>query len=67
MFLAYRTHPWLSKVFKKLKPGEISDCLSFIRDNESLNKGEFGERVNRLALKNWSGRAIELLLCCNSA
>lgn len=72
-FLSYQKHPWLNKVFKRLKKPEIEACLDFIERNKGLSKGDFDLAVNKMWVgkelarpKNWSCIS-ELLSCANSA
>ncbi len=71
-FLSYKTHAWFNKVYSKLSQAELLECLAFIKEHDSLNKGDFEHKVNRMFLntadkpKNWS-RMLELLTCANSS
>lgn len=65
-FLKLKTHPYLKKVFAKLKKEELDICLQFLKETESLNKNDFAFKTVRMFLgnenkpKNWS--VIEELL-----
>lgn len=72
VFNSYETHPWLKRLYKRLSLTDRAFCVSFIRSNEKLDKGEFEYAVNRMFLdrvdvpKNW-GPILELLMSANSA
>lgn len=65
-------HPWLSRVYNKLKPAELQLAREFIIAQGEASKGAFELAVNRLFLggvekpKNWT-RILELLTCANSS
>ena len=70
-FHSYRTHPWLKKIYLKLKQDDLKFCESFLTENEKLPKGDFEILLNRMYLgiekpKN-AGIIQELLCCANSS
>lgn len=70
-YLSYKTHPWLSKSFKRLKSDEIDLGVQFIKANENLDKDAFDKAINRMFLdrpkpKHWA-TILELLANANSA
>lgn len=71
-FNAYATHPWLRKVYARLRPAELAEARAFIVANAHLDRGAFEMRVNRLYLDRAEKprhlpEIQELLTCCNSA
>jgi hypothetical protein len=69
-FESFATHPWLSRVYRRLKPEDRALALEFIAANAALNRGDFELRVNRMFLdrpkpKNFA-LILELLTCANS-
>lgn len=71
-FMALKEHAWLLKSFARLSAKEVSICLTFIVENDHLDKGEFEMKINRMFLdkiekpKHWKEMS-ELLTCANSA
>jgi len=70
-FTSYASHPWLHKAYKKLKKDDIQLAQEFIERNDSLSKGEFELKINRMFLdrdkpKN-AAVIMELLTCANSS
>lgn len=70
-FTSYASHPWLNKAYKKLKKDDIQLAQEFIERNDSLSKGEFELKINRMFLdrdkpKN-AAVIMELLTCANSS
>ena len=49
-FYKLESHPMLGKDFKKLSKMELADCLSFLKETESLGKNDYCEKVNRWKL-----------------
>lgn len=71
VFKSYKTHPWLSKVYAKLRLDDMNAIESFIASNSLLDKGSFELKVNRMFLDKPKPKRfkeiLELLTCCNSA
>jgi hypothetical protein len=70
-FNSYESHPWLKKVYKKLKASDREICSQFIKKHDALNKNDFEILINRMFLndqnksQNWK-LILELLSCCNN-
>lgn len=70
LFKSYSKHPWLSRVYARLKLNEITLIEDFINENNLLNKHDFEIKINRMFIdktkpKKWK-EILELLICCNS-
>lgn len=70
-FDTFQTHPWLRKLYNKLKKEEILICYKFIKTNELLNQSDFEIAINRMFLDNKNKPKnytliLELLSCANS-
>lgn len=68
-FRNLETHPWFSKLLKRLTKKEVLLAEAFIMENEDLNRGDFDLKMNRLFLdkekpKNWA-IILELLMISN--
>ncbi len=71
VFISYKDHPWLKRVFKRLSEKDINFAMSFIDRHDSLGKGEFEKAVNRIFIdverpKHYK-EILELLSCSNSS
>jgi len=69
-FNSFSGHGWLKKAHSRLGQADLALAHSFIQENQSLDKGAFELKVNRMFLdrpkpKNWTV-IVELLTCCNS-
>lgn len=58
-FKALKTHPWFSKVYKKLSDEDLVFACKFILDNENLNTDEYISKLLKYWLdkpkpKNWT-------------
>lgn len=47
-----KNHPYLSKLFKKLKNEDLIFCEKFLEETKALTKDEFATKVIRLNLDN---------------
>lgn len=68
-FESFRDHPWLKRLFLKLKQQQLIIARDFILKNDSLDKHDFEKAVNRMFLdKEKPDRweiILELIANCN--
>lgn len=69
-FNANKEDPWLRKLYKKLTAEELTIATDFLTKYETLDKGEFEFKVNRMFLDRKKPKhftiILDLLTCCNS-
>lgn len=71
-FEALKTHPWLSRIYARLRGEDVAYARDFLGRHTALAKGDFESAVNRMFMDNpakpkrWK-EIQELLLCANSA
>lgn len=69
-FNSFSTHPWLSRLFNKLKKEDIDFAIKFLTNESSKSRSDFELAVNRIFLDRDKPRAwkeiTELLISSNS-
>lgn len=50
-FKSLETHPWYSKLFKKLPVAMQQECERFIRENDALNADQYAQASVRWGIK----------------
>ena len=72
-FDGFKAHAWLSRVYSRLSPADITTAYEFMTAKSHLSKGEFDFAINRMFIdkgdakpKRWK-EIQELLTCANSS
>jgi hypothetical protein len=64
-------HPWLGRVFSRLKDEDLAAARAFISANSELSKGDFELKINRMFIDRVRPKRykeiMELLTCANSS
>lgn len=72
LFNKLQKHPWLHKVWARLKPADLEIARNFLQANAGMDKNQFAVAAERMFCNmatppKRQHEIVELLICANSA